>query len=157
MPGGGQQSANTNCSSSRCKTNVEALRQSGSPRTCIPRRTRASIVAGMTSPWLHSTVRFDTVPSNSRVSSKRAPSSNASCSEIERSSISARGSNVWRQRTYGLDNKATGERALRRDARARDCAHPFFDNGLTRSSPSQSERLPALACRTRKIGTFLRY
>ncbi len=53
--GGGQTVAETTRSSLRRRIHTLALRQSGSVLSCIPRRTRAWTVAGITSPWLHNT------------------------------------------------------------------------------------------------------
>ncbi len=37
-------------------THTDPLRQSGEPTSSVPRRARASIVSGITSPWLHNTL-----------------------------------------------------------------------------------------------------
>ena len=148
--GGGQTVAETTRSSLRRRIHTLALRQSGSVLSCIPRRTRAWTVAGITSPWLHNTAPWSTsarrssTPSNGCILEQAVVGPHGSMP-----TVAASGSSVCMQRTYGLDTSRPTPFFANRLPSAWACFQPALLNGRSRSSPVHMRRSPALACRTR--------
>jgi hypothetical protein len=62
------------------------------------------MVSGMTSPWLHSTLPSGSVWSRSSAPSKDMPSARTGEGSTLPPTMSAMGSSVCMQRTYGLDS-----------------------------------------------------